>query len=300
MAFERGDQNVSAGYFRSVAYFYLEQPVEVDSPLASPHSPKAEENKWERPNYMLALNELERMNNFEKAADYITEHMERYPEAGENGVLALRRLEHRRLLGEDITDAMMQPFLDGTYGEEARNQARMLQWFYAEPNRALIVLNSNGRAQLYLDGKPQLQGDHPLAYFVKGVEIPEGKHHLAASVEIMRQSPWLLAGIRTHNGVSGTGPGTLVTLETPQRGWTTGDIRPEKWKPKDNNAHRGPPDLPFIGSVPNAFVLLTSKVYALGIPDWPLHGGKGYFLHTFELPLSGYPDFAPLMTGLSK
>lgn len=297
---ERGDQNVSKGYFRSVTYAYLAAPSAAPGLPADAAQLAPPEHPLFRQTFMLQLTELERMNNFAEALALCREYVRRFPGAEENGVCELRALEYRRLLGEALPAADYQPFLDGKHGPLAAEQAKLLVWFHEKPGRALVGLNANGKTRLFLDGNPVLAGDHPYNLFVGGVELADGPHALCAEATMMRAEPWVLMGVRTHGGVAGTGPWTKSTRQ-PAPTWnaTAGDTT--AWSTTlPNNVLRGTPDAPMIGGIPNAFVLLPSKVFGIRAEDWGYYQGKGCFRVDFTTPLDGMPDFTPQVTGLPR
>ncbi len=297
MQWERGDQNVSYAWFQSTAYFYLDQPQAVQ-PVPSERA--APVDRYARQTMMLQMTELERMNNYQKAIDLIAEYQERYPGAEENGVYALRALEYRRLLGETVTEADFAPFLDGTRGATAAEQAKLLTWFHAATNRALVSLNANAKAKLYLDGQPILEGEHPLQLFVTGVELADGPHSLAAEATMTRQEPWVQMAVRSHGGWVGSGLDTLRSRQV-ESDWKTGNLAAPSWKtmiPAD--LLRGTPDAPIIGSSPNAFLLLGSKAYSVRGEDWGYYRGTAYFRQDFSFPLKPTAESARATTGLSE
>jgi hypothetical protein len=298
MTLERGDQNVSHAWFRSTAFAYLDRPASV-APVPDRAERRAEETRYQRQTMMLQLIELERMNNFAKAIDLIAEYGQRYPEAEENAVYALRVLEYRRLLGEAVTDAEYQPFLSGERGDSAAQQARLLLWLREQPNRALVGMNVNGTARLFLDNQEILNGDQPYGLQVAGVELAPGAHRIAAQVEWRRQDAWLMLGVVTADGFVGTGPGTRGTRQAPA-GWrTTDDLA--TWQVMDTrDSVRGVPDAPFIGGMPNAFVLMQAKAYPVSIQDWGYHRGTAYFRLDVQAPVKGWPAVSDKMTGLPR
>lgn len=295
MTWERGDQNVSHAWFQSTAFFYADQPLAV---AAVPAERAAVADRYQRQTMMLQLTELERMNNFQKAVDLIAEYRERYPDAEENPVYALRALEYRRLLGDTPTGQEYAPFLSGERGPAAAEQAKLLTWFHAGTNRALVGLNANAQTQLYLDGQPLVKSDHPFQLQVAGVELAPGPHVLAADATMVRQEPWVQMAVRTHGGLAGTGLDTLRSRKaTP--GWNTVGADTSAWRPLfQGDLLRGTPDAPFIGSLPNAFVLLGSKAYSIRGEDWSYHKGAAFFRVAFETPLTGWPKQARALTGL--
>ncbi len=296
---ERGDQNVSVGHFQSVAYAYLAQPSPVAACPQDRKDRRAVADNFSRQTFMLQLFELERINNFEKAKDLIAEYIERYPGAEENGVYQLRSLEYRRLLGEAVAPEEYQPFVAGKFGAAAAQQAKILTWLYGAPNRALVGLNSNGGGKLFIDGKEIVAGDHPFNLFVNGVELGGGPHILAAQVTYQRQDAWMHAAIRTQSGLVGTGPGT-ESSRTLKSDWTTNPEQ-DTWLPVTmQQIPRGVPDAPYLGGVPNAFVLMQSKAYAVAAQDWGYYRDTGYFRLKFTMPIEGWPTFAPIMTGLDR
>lgn len=300
MSIERGDQNVSYAWFQSTAFAYLDQPQAAPAVPADRAARRPVEDRYARQTMMLQLFELERMNDFAKCIDLIREYAERYPDADENTVYALRALEYRRLLGEPVDAAAYDPFLRGDRGAAAAEQARLLTWFHAAPGRALVALNANAQAQAYLDGRPILQGDHPFQLFVAGVELADGPHVLAAEATMVRQEPWVQLAVRTHGGLAGTGLDTLRARQVAGA-WNAVAGDQTAWKPMPSpDILRGTPDAPFIGSSPNAFVLLGSKAYSVRSEDWGYHQGRGYFRVNFATPLTGWPATASDMTGLAR
>lgn len=301
MDIERGDQNVSKGYFRSLTWYYLDRPHAAVDPLASGASLDAAVHPEFKETLMLQLFQLERMNNFQKAIDLLREYAERYPDDPANDVYALRELEYRRLMGEDIGPEDYEPFLDGTFGESAQQQARLLAWFYEQPDRAIVGMNVNGQGQAWLDGRPILKGDHPYAFFATGVELTKGRHLLAARASMTRKKPWMLLSVRTHNGLTGTGPGTQ-TSRRPTEGWQTEAEPIPSWATlRGRRMPRGVPDAPYLGSMANAFVLQQSKIYAVRPEDWGHDRNPwAYCRILFDVPLDGLPDTAWIMTGLKE
>jgi hypothetical protein len=297
---ERGDQNVSPAYFQSMAWFYL------DAPQAFPGATNRAErtavaHPQFRPTLMLQLDELERLNNFRAARNLVREYRERYPGQPEDGVLRLRELEYGRWLGASVQASDYEPFLRGDFGPAAAEQAKTLAWFYAQPNRALVAMNANGAGTLYLDGQRILEGDQPYGLFVTGVELTEGPHTLAADVSIRRAEPWVKFAVRTHTGVTGSGLSTLFSTEAPA-GWKEreGSLAGGQ-RIGPNHLVRGTPDAPYLGGEANAFVLLSSKAYALRGHEWGYaYRGPARYRLDFTLPLAGEPDWMPAATGLPR
>lgn len=299
MTIERGDRNVSHGWFQSTAFAYLAAPRAVFPCPASRDDRRAVEDRYSRQTTMLQLIELERMNNFRKASDLLVEYRERYPEADENGVYALRMLEYRRLLGEPVADDEYAPFIEGRHGASTAEQAKSLQWMHGGGNRVLVGMNANGQARLFMNGQEILAGDQPYGLFVAGIELPPGPQKLAAQVEWRRQDAWFMAGILTASGFTGTGPGSVGIRSAPAE-WRTGPIA-DTWQTMDTrDSARGVPDAPFIGGAPNAYVLLQAKAYPIGVADWGYHRGTAYYRMDFTTPLDGWPAFSQKMTGLAR
>ena len=225
---------------------------------------------------------------------------ERYPNAEDTGVYKLRKLEYQRHLGEPVTDADYAPFINGEHGEAAAQQAQALAWFYEKPNRALVGMNVNGKGRLLLDGKTLMAGDNPFYLFVVGAELGPGVHRIAGQVEFQRGEPWLQVGVRMHDGVAGTGPGSLSSRNVSS-GWATSDPVGTEWYTINlRDVPRGVPDAPYLGGVANAFILLQSKSYPIRGLDWGYHRSTMYFRENFTVPISGWPDHSTIMTGLEK
>ncbi len=297
---ERTGQPVK-GWFDSVAYFYLENPSAVHPLDPDRLARRAVAHPNDQATLMLQLTELERANDFHGAMRLVEEHLERYPSTppAEQGVLALRRIEYRRFLGEPITEEQYAPFLNGEHGEEAQRQASQLLWFYASENRALAGLNVNGRGRLWINNTLALSGDHPFNLFVTGVELTNGTQRLAMQVEMVRGEPWVQVGVRMHGGLAGTGPGTWCS-RFADAGWRQVSPAAASWSQIQlRDVPRGVPDAPFIGGIPNAFILLQSKSYPVRGLDWGYHQGTYSFIQDFAFPAKGWPAFSQIMTGLS-
>ena len=305
MDIERGDldqqgiKNGIRGTFQSVTFAYLDQPTGVTPCFRDRQQRRAPFDRYARQTFMLQLFELERMNNFGPAHDLITEYMQTYPGAEENGIYKLRQLEYRHLLGEKLTADDYKPFVVGQHGLAAAEQARILTWFHESTNRALIGMCANGDGIAYLDGQKAVTGDHPFQLFVTGIELTPGPHVLAAQVTMKRAEPWIQMSVLTSHGLAGSGLDTLQT-QTPDVHWNTGQADPAAWKPTRGQCLlRGTPDAPFIGGVPNAFPLLQSKAYSIRLDDWGYVQGTAYFRLNFNSPLAGWPHAAAI-TGLDR
>lgn len=304
MEFERmSDPQTGAavrGVFQSVAYLYLDRPTPVAPVPTAATDRLAVADPFYPTTLLIQLLELERANDFTGALRMVQEYLERFPDAEDAGVYALRALEYRRWLGESIAADEMAEFLDGTHGASAQAQAQLLAWFYDDPGRALLAMNVNGFGQLYLNGRTVLTGDHPYQLFVTGVELEPGTHQLAAQVEMRRHEPWFQAGLRTHTGVAGTGMNTLSSL-TLETGWRTATVQPPRWHAIGiRDIPRGAPDAPYVGGEANAFILIQSKTYPVRALDWGYHQGVSYYRQDLVLPLAGWPAFSLDMTGLTK
>lgn len=297
---ERGHGNVSPAWFQSVAWFYLDKPQPVPCETR-PEQRVAVDHPHFRALLPLQLDELERLNNFAAARELVLEYLHRFPGQPEEGVLRLRILEYDRLLGKSVSETDYAPFLNGQYGPTAAEQARLLTWFYAASNRALVALNANGPATLYLDGTNVLSGDHPFQLFVKGVELADGPHTLAAEGRVVRQDPWIKFAIRTHTGLAGSGLSTFSS-RSKNDGWNLPGGRLENVERLfGNHLPRGTPDAPYIGGIPDAFVLLGSKAYAFRPTDWGYaYRGPIYVRLDFTAPIQGLPEWSRDVTGLPE
>jgi len=288
------------GYFESTAYLYLEKPTSVAPCPVDRNARRAVESPNDQKTFMLQLVELERSNDFEAAIRAIQQYIEKYPGSDELGVYRLRMLEYRRLLGENIMTVDYESFRSGAEGQAAQEQVKLLDWFYESENRAIVGLSVNGKGKLFLDGRMILNGDHPFYLFTAGIELAPGMHQLAAQVDFQRDSPWLQAGIRTHHGITGTGPGTSSSIQESE-GWKTEPVTNLNWhRIGIRDVPRGVPDAPFIGGIANAFILVQSKSYPASAPDWIYYRKTGFFREDFSIPLTGWPAFSIPMTGLQK
>lgn len=281
MEVERGGRNVSRGWIRSVAYFYLDHPEGV--PDASARGDRtAEANPLAEESLMVRLFELERARDWGACLAELDEWLEVHGDAPEAGVLRLRRVETERMADPEGFAARLAAvedpyarFLAGEEGEEAKAEAELLAKFYASEDVYLVGCCNHAAARVAVDGKTAENRAHPLRLFVAAVELGAGKHVLevTAAPRAGEPSPWVQTGIRGKRGVvAAVGPGSDVTR---------GDGRRQKVGPRD--VLRGPPhDEAFMGAVPNAFVLLQSDVYGVRAMDWDAEMDKCVFSAEFE------------------
>ncbi len=289
MTIERGDQNVSAGTMRSTAFFYLDTPQAVpDSALRKDTA--AEPNPYESYSLMIQLIELERTRDYRACIRQIDEWLETNASSTNAGVLLLRRLEYQRLLNEPLPNDAYAPFLAGTHGEAARQQAEQLAWFYENPNRYLLGSVNNGAGQVLVNGKITQSKFHPLSLLVTGLELPEGSNTLRIILTPNRAMPWAQTGVRGHQGVAGTGPGCRVVRAGGEQEFTL-----------PINVMRGPPhDENYVNAEPNAFVLLQSEVYGIRAHNWDAVRDRSDFFVEFDTRTMSRSPFAQTVLGLPQ
>jgi hypothetical protein len=289
MDWERGDQNVSAGWLRSVAFAYLVKPQATPSVLQRMDR-HAETSPFEDYSLMLQLFELERSHDFSGAIHLIDEWLERESDHRYAGVLKLRRLEYARHVGDLVTDGDYAPFLEGAYGNDAKAQAQLLSWFYEAENRYLVGVCNNASGVVRLNDNVVLSAMHPLQLQVVGVELEHGYHTLVSDVRPNRIWPWVQMGIRGHRGIAGTGP-ELTRVERRERGVVERPVR--------NDTMRGPPhDETYMNAIPNAFILLQSSVYGVRASDWDWHKDRVQFVVEFDTQDMQFTPFSEIVHGL--
>lgn len=287
MSFERGDQNVSAGFIRSIAYFYLKTPQAVPD-AASRKDLKAESNPFESYSLMLQLFELERARDYGACIRQIDEWLETNATSSDAGVLRLRRIEYHRLENGSVSAEAYAPFLEGKYGEEARRQADLLVWFYKKPDRYLVGAANNIAGQVTVDGRVVLSEFNPLQLMVTGIELSPGSHSLRIHASPNRAVPWVQTGLRGHSGLAGTGPGCQVTR--------SGGVE-EHTVPID--VMRGPPqDEQYVRALPNAFVLLQSEIYGIRAANWDVTRDPADFVIEFNTGELSKSPFGLAVLGL--
>lgn len=287
MTIERGDQNVSAGTMRSTAYFYLEKPQPV--PNASSRADTiAEVNPYESYSLMLQLFELERARDYHACIRQIDEWLETNAASTNAGVLQLRRLEYRRLLNESVSRDDYAPYLAGEQGEPARQQAEQLLWFYEKPNRYLLGAVNNVAGQVAVNGKTVMTKFHPLQLMVTGLELPDGTNTIQITGTPNRAVPWVQTGIRSHQGLAGTGQGCRVVRSTGEQEFTL-----------PINVMRGPPhDENYVNAEPNAFVLLQSEIYGIRAHNWDAMRDRSDFFVDFNTMNMSASPFGQAVLGL--
>jgi hypothetical protein len=297
MEVERGGRNVSRGWIRSVAYYYLDEPAGV--PDASARSDRAaEENPQGEESLMVRLFELERAGDWGACLAELDEWLEAHGDAPEAGVLRLRRVETERQAAPEGFEKRLAAgedpyarFLAGEEGVEAKASAELLARFYAEPDVVLVGSANHAVSRVAVDGKTVENRAHPLKLFVAAVELGAGKHVLEVTAVPARgePSPWVQTGIRGKNGVlAAVGPGCAVARADGRR-----------QRVGNRDVLRGPPhDEAFRGAAPNAFVLLQSEVYGVRAVDWDAEMDKCVFSVDFETPGGKMAGYGRVVTGL--
>jgi hypothetical protein len=287
MSFERGDQNISAGFMRSTAYFYLKTPQAVPD-AALRKDIKAEANPFESYSLMLQLFELERARDYGACIRQIDEWLETNAASGDAGVLRLRRLEYERLRNGSVSADAYAPFLAGNYGDEARQQAVLLVWFYEKPDRYLVGAANNIAGQVAVDGQTVLSEFNPLQLMVSGIELPPGNHTIRVHASPNRVVPWVQTGIRGHSGLAGTGPDCLVIRSSGEKEITA-----------FMDVMRGPPhDEQYVNARPNAFVLLQSEIYGIRAANWDATRDPADFVVEFNTGDLSVSPFGQAVLGL--
>jgi len=297
MDVERGNRNVSRGWMRSVAWFYLAEPAAV--PDASARTDRAaEENPQDGESLMVRLFELERCRDWRACAAAIGEWLEGNPGSPYGGVLKLRLLESERMADPAAFEARLAagenpyaPFLAGEEGDAAKESAELLERVRSEPGLHLLGCANHAAVRVAVDGKTEETRSHPLKLFVRPVRLAPGRHRLdvTATPRPGEPSPWVQAGLLGKEGiVAATGPGCAVLR---------GDGRRQAVIPQDTL--RGPPhDETYRGAEPNAFVLLQSAAFGVRALDWDAERDRCVFSVDFETPGDGVPPHARAVTGL--
>ncbi|MBN1557638.1 MAG: DUF2961 domain-containing protein, partial [Lentisphaerae bacterium] len=282
MTFEFGDANRSRGYMSGVAYWYQDRPVPAGTQLPPPDRRRPPPNKVARAATMCELFELERAGLIEEAIERCGVYTERFSDAPEAGLLALRSLAYReRLEGFDAVAAGYRAVADEGAAECARQAADLL-WFHEAPTNALLGAHVNGTCDVFLDGEPVLSGDNPLVLNVARVGIAPGEHTLAAKVTATRVKPWCRLTLRTHTREIMT-DGTWPAARDEPPGWPAPD--PEAggaWE--ETRGRDGPPWIEYWVFMPNAYVGMQARKGAL-VPRAGWKGGRTmYFCKRFVIP----------------
>ncbi len=257
--FEKGPEQQSKGWMESVAYFYLAEPGATSAPAVFPPIPQ---NPLKEHVLMTELLNHEQIGDFRGA---------RRMAAGLDGDLwTVRRAVYDVLLGDEPDPVEHVASLDLTDAEAVR-QAELLQKFYSDEQTGLLGVFANAVCEVYLDGTRIGTTSHPQKLAVFPVELTPGTHTLTAKARAIRQTPWVQICLRTHQG-------DIVT--SPDWEWSSPN---DPWQVYGQTGVKGPPEVPHIKLLPNAFAGMQAQAVGIKPGGWGQKKPAVYLRKTFTI-----------------
>jgi len=259
--FEFGHGNAARGYMSSVAYWYQDGPVAARGAPMQLNAMYPPPDPLEPAAAVSYCNELERLGEFETAADHCLELGQRYAGAPWGEVLTLRGWGYRELLNgyAAVSDAYRAISAKRETNPEAAEQARLLMWFHEAPTNALLGVHAIGRHKVYLDGRLVVDVDDPLTLRVFPVTLAPGAHELTAEVSPTQPEGTSLIYLRTHAGPVCSDARWEYTRACPP-GWPAGWVSGAEdagWRPVEE-PHYAPPWMMCWQAAPNGFVQMQA------------------------------------------
>jgi len=281
--FERGPNQRSRGYMESVAYYYLDKPALAASTLLSPRNRRPPDDGFEPVTIMRELVNQERFGDHQGAHDHVSAFLETYTNHPYANLLRLRQIAYReRMHGFEAVRHEYEAFRKTCTDENAAAQAERILWFHEDPTHALLAVYANAQTRVFLDGRLLAQIDHPEIMFVLPATLSPGRHAICLEATMTRSKPWVLATLRTHQGYVGTSPDWRRAVE-PEGNYLATDFDDSAWKPSQWE-FRGPPEVPYVKYLANAWVDMQARAEAIRISSWEDQANrKVVFRNTFVI-----------------
>ncbi len=266
MNFERGPEMASRGVYESVAYYYLKTPQRSPSEIAQDASRYFPDDPMARATYMTEVNNIERMDDYAGAAEYTEYFLEKNPEFPFAETLRMRRDAYReKIRGSSAAPEFYKKYLSSS-NEVARKQAGDLEWFYADPSRALLGLYCNAPSRAFLDGKFVLGAGRDDRCEIARLSLPDGRHTFAVQAQWKQYPDWMQFCLRTHSGDVVSRPDSKYALDAAG-GWMTSDYDDSAWPRLSGTGVKGPPEAPYVWMEPHPHIGMHSGAAGLR-PEW--------------------------------
>lgn len=285
MFFERGPDNASHGWMESVAYYYMENPVQAYTQLGTASQRVPPEDPLSSATVMTELFNYERFRDYKGAYDYIDYFLEKHRDFPFSPVLRLRQIAYiERLKGNDIARSMLEQFISREKDDAALQQARLLQWFNESPSHALLGIFSNTKTRAFVDEQCVGEGGPPEKLMVYKVKLSPGSHVFSIQSQYRPYPDWVQSCLMTHQGMFVTSPDWKVMLR-PAGNWKRADYDDSAWPVAGGTGVKGPPEPPFIWVEPNAFVDMQSMAIGLRPShEWTDKKGTKVYRKLFTVP----------------
>ena len=284
MTFERGPDQESRGWMASVAYYYLDAPQSSGSELTTAAARRMPPSRHDPIVLMAEVANLERLGGIEAAAHRTKAYLERFPDTPFDEQLKLRQRAYTEVKdGFEAAEPAYRAFLKDARNPKAIRQVEDLLWFHEDPSHALLSLYCANKTTAFLDGRPVATVQDPEWVRVFRVEVEPGAHVLGLKAEVRAYPQWVLAHLRTHYGNVATQPDWRFTFD-PTGAWKKPGYDEAGWAPMGSDGVKGPPEVPYRTTKPNAYVCTVSE--ARGIrPRGPTARSDGAFAFRREFVL---------------
>ncbi len=282
---ERGPDNASHGWLESVAFYYQDVPMRATSALGSPAWRATPDDSLRPVVRMTEINDAELLDDYEGAEALARETVESWRGYPYVPVMQLRLLLYReRREGWPAVRETVAQFQRETSDPLARTQAEDWIWYHASPSNALLAAYSNSRTDVWLDGQLVGVAGDPSRVQVWRVLVAPGKHALSLQSDYHSYPFWAQACLRTHTGDVYTSP-DWRSYVGPPAGWAAAEFDDAAWtRIGGPEIGKGPPEEPWIGLEPYAFIGLQS--HARGVSpanEWSDRRQRGVMRHAFEI-----------------
>ena len=265
MEWERGPFDAMDGMLQTVAFVYAPSPCAVMPTLTDAQARRAG-GLLEDETIMMDLIGLEQLGDLAGARERVRAFLERFPAHPEAELLRLRDIAYtERLDGFAVARPRYETFLHETQDDRARDQARLLLGFHEREDAGLLAVYSNTPATVYLNGLPVGMGGNAEAVLYFPVQVPAGRNVLAISAPDRARPAWVLAALRTREGVVLTDPTWRWLAEPGGDAWMQREFDASGWARVGGPGVSGPPEEPYRRLRVDAMVDQASQ--AIGI--WP-------------------------------
>ncbi len=268
MQFERGPGQASKGWMESVAYYYMATPVAAASSLGKRNERSLPVDQFAAVTILSEIINHERLGDYEGALGLTLDFLARNPEMPQGELLRLRAIAYEeKLHGFDAVKKKYEDFVADSTNEAAIAEAKLLLWFHESPNNALLGAYCNAGTDIVIDGKLAMKVDHPERLIVKPVNLAAGDHIMSVRAQWRRRVPWIQVCLRTHSGDFVSRP-DWKWARNPIGAWASRDFDDSRWEEFGHPGLNGPPQIPYVKLMPNAFVGMQANAIGIQVPEW--------------------------------
>ncbi len=266
MSFERGPRHATPGWMESVAFYYLRRPMAVSTGDLEKGDPPPPPRPYEPLTIMTELWNLERLGEFDEAADHAERFLARSPEFSRREMLELRKALYRAEASGNAEAAIAAMEAARASPDSAvRRAAEDGLWLEGAEHRALVFLYANNPATLHVNGVEVLHASDATIIARARVELNDAPRVIAIAARRGPYPDWVLAVVRTARADYVTTPSWRVRAPA-----TRADLDPatdsSSWPRVGGTGVKGPPEEPFLWVEPDPFLGVVSGAVGLRAP----------------------------------